>query len=49
MEKECEPLPEIVPGAALPADVEHFLEAGKGEPLMFFDSYDALKFSSSIL
>lgn len=44
MEKEREPLPEIVPGAALPADVEHFLEAGKGEPLMFFDSYDALKF-----
>ena len=30
MEKEREPLPEIVPGAALPADVEHFLEAGKG-------------------
>ena len=44
MEKEREPLPEIVPGAALPTDVEHFLEAGKGEPLMFFDSYDALKF-----
>ena len=44
MEKEREPLPEIVPGAALPTDVELFLEAGKGEPLMFFDSYDALKF-----
>lgn len=28
----------------MPTDVEHFLEAGKGEPLMFFDSYDALKF-----
>lgn len=44
MQKKCQPLPSALPGEKLPIDVERFLEASKGEPLMFFDSYDALKF-----
>ena len=28
----------------MPTNVERFLEASKGEPLLYFDSYEALKF-----
>ena len=37
------PLPIALPGEKMPANVERFLEASKGEPLLYFDSYDALK------
>lgn len=43
MEKKRQPLPVVVPGEKLPTNVEHFLEASHGEPLMYFDSYDSLK------
>lgn len=43
MQKKREPLPTAVPGEKLPTNVERFLEASKGEALMFFDSYEALK------
>lgn len=43
MRRERKPVRVAVPGEKLPVDVEHFLEASGGEPLMFFDSYDALK------
>lgn len=44
MQKKREPLPVALPGEKMPTNVERFFEASKGEPLMFFDSYDALKF-----
>lgn len=43
MERERKPVRVPVPGEKLPVDVERFLEASEGEPLMFFESYDALK------
>lgn len=44
MQKKCEPLPVAVPGEKQPTNVERFLEASNGEDLLFFDSYEALKF-----
>ena len=44
MQKKRMPLPIALPGEKMPANVERFLEASKGEPLLYFDSYDALKF-----
>lgn len=44
MKKESRPLPVAVPGAKLPTNVERFMEASQGASLLFFDSYDALKF-----
>ena len=43
MQRKRKPLPAAVPGEKLPTNVERFLEASKGEALMFFDSYEALK------
>lgn len=43
MRKKRQPLPEAAPGDKLPVNVERFREASSGEPLMFFDSYAALK------
>ena len=44
MQKKRMPLPIALPGEKMPANVERFLEASKGEPLLYFNSYDALKF-----
>ena len=44
MQKKRMPLPVALPGEKMPTNVERFLEASKGEPLLYFDSYDALKF-----
>lgn len=44
MQKKRKPLPVAVPGEKLPTDVERFLAASNGEPLLYFDSYKALKF-----
>ena len=44
MQRKRTPLPEALPGEKMPLNVERFLEASKGKPLMYFDSYDALKF-----
>lgn len=43
MAKQRTALPDVVAGGKLPANVERFMEASGGEPLMFFDSYTALK------
>lgn len=43
MEKQRTALPVASPGDQLPVNVERFLKASGGEPLMFFDSYEALK------
>ena len=43
MEKKRTALPVAAPGDQLPVNVERFLKASGGEPLMFFDSYEALK------
>lgn len=43
MQKKREPLPVAASGEKQPTNVERFLEASKGEALMFFDSYEALK------
>ncbi|WP_294473002.1 DUF3843 family protein [uncultured Bacteroides sp.] len=43
MQKKREPVPVASPGEKMPENVERFLEASGGEPLMFFDSYEALK------
>lgn len=44
MRKKRTPLPVAFPGGKIPVDVERFLEASKGKPLLFFESYAALKF-----
>ena len=44
MQKKRMPLPVALPGEKMPTNVERFLEASKGEPLLYFDSYEALKF-----
>lgn len=44
MEKKRNPLPVALPGEKMPTNVERFLEASKGESLLYFDSYEALKF-----
>ena len=43
MEKQRTALPVASPGDQLPVNVERFLKASGREPLMFFDSYEALK------
>ena len=43
MRKKRRPLPVALPGEKMPANVERFLEASNGEPLMFFGSYNVLK------
>lgn len=44
MQKKRMPLPVALPGEKMPTNVERFLEASKGEPLLYFDSYEALKY-----
>ncbi|WP_277133982.1 MULTISPECIES: DUF3843 family protein [Bacteroides] len=44
MQKKREPLPVALPGEKMPTNVERFFEASNGESLMFFGSYNALKF-----
>ncbi len=44
MQKKRMPLPVALPGEKMPTDVERFLEASNGEPLLYIDSYRALKF-----
>lgn len=43
MEIDQAPVPEIKPGDVLKPDVERFLEASRGNPLMFFLNYSELK------
>lgn len=43
MAKKQTSLPVIVPGEKLPVDVERFLVASKGEPLMYISSYAELR------
>ena len=45
MQKKRMPLPVALPGEKMPTNVERFLEASKGEPLLYFDSYEAVSYT----
>ena len=44
MRRKRKPMPDVLPGEKMHADVERFLEASNGKSLMYFDSYEALRF-----
>ena len=43
LEMPLVPLPEITPGMTLKKDVENCLSYSKGEPLLYFTTYDELR------
>lgn len=44
MQKQLAQIPEFKEGEKLPANIDRFLKASGGKPLMFFNSYSALRF-----